>query len=92
MSTNKRELKLGSLKLKDSEKEAIAEMVESDGFKAWKNKVMPNRELKIAGAALAANSVEELFRAKGQSYENGKQIVQLEDIARAYNKNPDKED
>lgn len=73
--------KLGSLRLSYAEKEAIAEMVETDGFKIWKKKVMPARELQIAGLALNAQDERELFRAKGQSFENGSQIKKLEEIA-----------
>ena len=87
-----KELKLGTLRLTDAEKEAIAEMVDSDGFKVWKKKVMPNREVKIAGTALSAVDENGLWYAKGMSFENSKQITELENIAREYNKNQDPEE
>jgi hypothetical protein len=83
--------KLGTLKLTDAEKEAIAELVESDGFKVWKRKVMPNREVVIAGTALSAVDEKGLWYAKGMSFENSKQIGELEKIAAEYNKNQDPE-
>lgn len=92
MSDQTKLLKLGTLKLNEREKQAIAEMVSSDGFKVWKRKVMPNRELQIAGAALNATDERGLFRAKGQSYENGKQVKSLEDIASDWNNNQLEED
>lgn len=81
--------KLGTLKLSDAEKEAIAELVETDGFKVWKRKVMPNREVVIAGTALSAVDEKGLWYAKGMSFENSKQITELEKIAAEYNKSPD---
>lgn len=81
--------KLGTLKLSDAEKEAIAELVETDGFKVWKRKVMPNREVVIAGTALSAVDEKGLWYAKGMSFENSKQITELEKIANEYNKSPD---
>jgi hypothetical protein len=91
MSTENQK-KLGTLRLSEGEKQAIAEMVESDGFKVWKKKVMPNRELQIAGACLQAVDSNGLFRAKGQSYENGKAVKSLEEIAADWNKNQLDED
>ena len=81
--------KLGTLKLSDAEKEAIAELVDSDGFKVWKRKIMPNREVVIAGTALSAVDEKGLWYAKGMSFENSKQIAELEKIANEYNKSPD---
>lgn len=91
MSTQN-EKKLGTLRLTDGEKKAIALMVDSEGFKIWKKKVMPNRELQIAGACLQAVDQNGLFRAKGQSYENGRAIKALEEIAAAWSDNQLNED
>lgn len=91
MSTQN-EKKLGTLRLTEGEKQAIAELVVSDGFKVWKKKIMPNREIQIAGACLQAVDEKGLFRAKGMSYENGRALKLLEEIAEAWNKNQLDED
>lgn len=78
--------KLGTLKLSDAEKEVIAELVDSDGFRVWKRKIMPNREVVIAGTALSAIDEQGLWYAKGMSFENSKQIAELEKIANEHNK------
>lgn len=78
---------LGALNLTDSEKQAIAQLVDSDGFKVWKKKVVKSREIKIAGAALSAVDANGLWYAKGMSFENSKQVSILEDIAADYDKN-----
>jgi hypothetical protein len=85
MSDNKTP-KLGTLKLTDAEKQAIAEMVETPGFKVWKKKVIPNREVQIAGLALSAIDVNGLYLARGCSSENRRQVESLQKIADDYNK------
>lgn len=84
--------KLGTLILTDDEREAIAEMVDSPGFKVWKKKVMPARELQIAGAALASIEKHDLWYHKGMSFENGKQISNLENLAKKHNEDMGDED
>jgi len=79
MSDNKTP-KLGTLKLTDAEKQAIAEMVETPGFKVWKKKVIPNREIQIAGLALSAIDVNGLYHARGCSSENRRQVESLQKI------------
>lgn len=92
MSKETKELKLGTLKLSDKEKQAIAEFIQTPGFRVWKKKIMPARELVIAGLALNAQDVNGLFYAKGMSLENSRQISSLEEIAKKYNANQLNED
>lgn len=77
---------LGSIKLSDSEKQAIALLVESDGFKVWSKKVVKAREVQIAGTALSAIDENGLWYAKGMSFENSKQISILQQIADEFEK------
>lgn len=84
----KQEPKLGKVRLSEAEQEAIAEMVESEGFKVWVKKIVPTREVQIAGTAINAGlTAEDLWYYKGMSFENGKPIKQLKEIAAEYNKN-----
>jgi hypothetical protein len=79
--------KLGTLNLNEAEKQAIAEMVQSDGFKVWKKKIIPNRSLQIAGLVYGLEPSEaNMSKIQGQGYENSKQIKVLEDIADEWNK------
>lgn len=78
--------KLGTLKLNEGEKQAIAELVESEGFKVWAQKVIPNRTLVIAGTALAAMDERGLYHARGMAFENSKQVDILAEIAAEYNR------
>lgn len=84
--SDSKEYKLGTLRLTEAEKEAIAEMVDSDGFRVWKKKVMPNREVQIAGTALSAIDEHGLYTARGMSLENQGQVARIEKIANDYNK------
>lgn len=89
MSENKGE-KLRALKLSAAEKEAIAELVESDGFKIWKNKIIPHREVQIALTLVSMGTTDnDLWWNKGMAHENAKQVKILEDIAAQHNKNPE---
>ncbi len=86
MSDRKTVPKLGQARLTEAEKQAIAEMVESDGFKVWKKKIVPSREVVIGGMLTnAAQTIEDLWYYKGMSFENGKPIKMLEDTAAKYN-------
>lgn len=90
MSSNS---KLGKVKLNDAQKLAIAEMVETDGFKVWKKVIAPHREIQIALTVIAtALDERQLWQNKGQAIENGKALKDLEEIANEYNANPDKDE
>lgn len=84
-----KDYKLGSLRLNDAEQQAIAELVDSDGFRVWAKKVMPTREIQIAGTALSALDEHGLYLARGMSLENRKQITLLQDIANKWNTKQD---
>jgi hypothetical protein len=84
--------KLGNPNLTDSEKEAIAEMVESAGFKAWLNKVIPARMVQLSATALASPDYNTLLRIQGQAAEIDNQPKKLMEIATEYNAAPDQED
>lgn len=93
MSKKSTKKKLGTLRLNEAEKQAIAEMVESDGFKVWKNKVVPARALQISGLVYGMLPSEaNMARIQGQGDENSRQVAKLEDIADDWNKKQLEED
>lgn len=76
--------KLGTLKLSGAEKAAIASMVDSPGFRVWRQKIMPNREIKIAGTLVNTGQDEkDLWYFKGRSVENEQIVKELLDIAKS---------
>lgn len=75
--------KLGVIKLTDSEKKAIAVMVESPGFRIWKKKILAAREVQICGSLINTGATaEDLWLHKGMSYENSNTPKLLESIAK----------
>ena len=80
--------KLGTLKLSASETAAIATMVDSPGFRVWSTKIMPNREVKIAGALINTGQDEkDLWYFKGRSVENSDVVNELKSIAKKAEEN-----
>lgn len=85
---------LGTLpKLSDAEKEAIAELVQTPGFKIWKKKIVPHREVQIALTNISmGQTTEDLWYNKGMVRENKKSLETLEKIAEDFNKGNIEED
>lgn len=85
--------KLGAVKLNEAQKQAIAEMVETDGFKIWKKKLMPARALQIAGFTYNMEPTStNMAKLQGQAFENSMQISKIEDIAKAYHAGKSEDD
>ena len=80
-------VKLGKLRLNEQQKQAIAEMVETDGFRIWERLVVPTREVEIGGLVInTAMDSDQLWYYKGMSYENSRVVKSLRDIADEFNK------
>lgn len=74
--------KLSSLKLTEEEKTAIAEMVATPGFRIWKDKIIPTREIQIALTNISMGvSENDLWYNKGMIRENSKTLKTLEALA-----------
>ena len=85
MSTKSK--KLSSLNLSDKEKQDIAEMVETPGFRVWIKKIVPHREIQIALTNISMGTDEkDLWYNKGMASENGKGPRSLKEIADDWNK------
>lgn len=79
--------KLKKFKLTDGEKSAIAQLVESDGFKVLAKRIIPQRELQIALTNISMGNTErDLWYNKGMVYENSKLLAMIQDVADEYNK------
>lgn len=79
--------KLGTLKLTDAQREAIAKMVDSDGFKIWEKIIVPTREIEIGGLlSNAAMTQDDLWYYKGMSYQNSQSPKKIREIVDEYNK------
>lgn len=84
--------KLGTIRLTDAEKVAIAAMVDSPGYKVWTKKILAARELQISGSLINTGSTaEDLWLHKGMSYENSNTPKLLEGIAKSVEEKEDKE-
>jgi hypothetical protein len=84
--------KLGNIRLNDNERRAIAAMVESPGYKVWKNKILAARELQISGSLINTGATsEDLWLHKGMSYENANTPKLLEGIAKDVEAKEDQE-
>lgn len=74
--------KLKDIRLTKEERVAITNMVASEGFKVWADKIVKTREIQIAltGLAVAQDNLE-LYYYKGLNYENAQVVKELREIA-----------
>lgn len=89
--SDKKQPKIGDIKLNDAQKQMVAEFVESDMFKLIKNVIRPKRQIRIGQTGIrGAQDESDLFYYKGMLFESDWLPTHLEQVARDYNKDQDK--
>lgn len=93
MSNSSNAPKIGKIKLTGTQKEMIAEFVDSDAFKIIKNVIRPQRQIQIGQMTVRTSLTEqELFENRGRLKESDRLIEILEEITDEYTKSQEQDD
>lgn len=85
--TKVKDPKLGELKLTETQKEQLAELVESDGWKVLKSIIRPQRQVKYALLTInSAPDTDTVSFYRGASWNNDDLVKSVERVAEEFNK------